>query len=133
MAQNPPDWFRGAEIILGLISLAVSMIILLNPGYGTGTLILLLSFGLLLSAARTIATAGLRQLETRIKRIGIAGGSLVIAIVLIVIFYPGIGGSTLVYLLSGGLIVQGLARVAHVAHRGHPSWLRGYPRLRSGS
>lgn len=125
MTQNPPDWFRGAEIILGMISIIISVAIFLNPGYGTATLILLLSFGLLFNAIRMIATGGVMVLERSFRGVGLAGGALVLAIVLLVVFYPGLGLSTIISLLASGLIIQGLGRITHVAHRGHPPWVRG--------
>jgi len=125
MTQKPPDWFRGVEIVLGIISIAISIAILVNPGYGNGTLILLLSFGLLFTAVRMIATGGVKHLEKIFRGAGVAGGALVLAIFLLVVIYPGLGGSTIISLIASGLIIQGLGRITHVGHRGHPPWVRG--------
>ena len=96
------------------------MAILLNPGYGTATLILLLSFGLLFNAVRMIATGGVTHLEKSFRGLGVAGGALVLAIALLVVFYTGLAVSTIISLLASGLIIQGLGRIAHVAHVGIP-------------
>ena len=124
MAQNPPDWFRGAEIIFGLVSVLISMVIILNPGYGNGTLVLLLSLGLFFNAVRMISTGGVGHLSRSFRGIGLIGGALVVTIVALGFFSPGLGISTVISLLASGLIVQGAARIANVAHAGHPRWLR---------
>jgi hypothetical protein len=100
------------------------MVVFLNPGFGTTTLVFLLSFGLLFNAIRMAATGGVSIHTRSFRGIGLAGGAVIIAIVLLVIFYPGIGVSTIILLLASGLIIQGLGRIAQVAHRGHPRWLR---------
>src|SRR5713226_2312629 len=100
MAQIPPDWFRGAEIILGLTSVLISMVIILNPGYGTGTLVLLLSLGLFFNALRMISSGGVGHLSRRFRGLGLAGGALIVTIVLLEFFSPGLGISTLSSLLA---------------------------------
>src|SRR5207247_1682375 len=124
MAQTPPDWFRGAEIILGLTSVLISMVLVLNPGYGTDTLVLLLSFGLLFNAVRMISSGGVAHLSRSFRGVGLVGGAVVVTIVVLGFFSPGLGVSTLISLLASGLIIQGAARLANVAHAGHPRWLR---------
>ena len=73
MAQNPPDWFRGAEIIFGLVSVLISMVIILNPGYGNGTLVLLLSLGLFFNAVRMISSGGVGHLSRSFRGMGLIG------------------------------------------------------------
>src|SRR5438445_596747 len=124
LSHTPPDWFRGAEIIFGLVSVLISMVIILNPGYGNETLVLLLSLGLFFNAVRMISSGGVGHLSRNFRGMGLIGGALVVAIVALGFFSPGLGISTLISLLASGLIVQGAARLANVAHAGHPRWLR---------
>ncbi len=120
----PPDWFRGAEIILGFISVAISLLVILNPGYGPETLVLLLSLGLIFNAVRMISAGGIRYLPRGFRGIGLAAGVVVVLVVSLEFLSPGLGVSALISLLASALVIQGGARLANVAHAGHPRWLR---------
>jgi hypothetical protein len=42
-----PDWYRGLAVVVGLISIALAFVVLLDPLLGIATLVLLLGFALL--------------------------------------------------------------------------------------
>lgn len=123
---HSPYWFRVAEVILGLATLVLAVVVLANPGYGTGQLVLLLAAALLFSAVRMIATGSTKRRLMSIEGLVLAGGgAMAVAVIGFVVFFPGLSLKTLIFLLAGSLTIQGLGRILHSAGRGHPSWLRG--------
>lgn len=121
-----PVWFRVSEVVLGLASVVVSVVILANLSYQTTELTLLLSVALLFSAIRMIAAGGVRRRLARFEAFGLLGGGLLIlAAVMVVVALPGLSFETLIFLLAISLTIQGLGRILHSTGRGHPMWLRG--------
>jgi len=111
---------------VGLISVAISVVVLANPGSGAQNLVGLLALALTFSAVRMIATGGVRRRLMSLEGLGLAGGGmLALAMVVAVVFVPGLSLQTLVLLLAVSLTVQGLGRVLHSWGRGAPRWLRG--------
>jgi uncharacterized membrane protein HdeD (DUF308 family) len=122
----PPNWFRGLEVLLGLASVVVSVVILANPNYQTEDLVLLLSGALLFSAIRTIAAGGLRKRLAMLERAGLLGVGLLAALILVlVIFLPGLSYETLVFLFAISLTAQGVGRIIPSTRKIEPRWLRG--------
>ncbi|MDG6983466.1 MAG: hypothetical protein JRN28_02800 [Nitrososphaerota archaeon] len=122
----PPHWLRLSEVILGLASVVVSVVVLANLDYQTSELVLLLSVALVFSAVRMMVSGGFRKGLARLESLGLLGGGLLTAALLAVgIVLPGMSFETLVFLLAITLAIQGLGRVLHSTKRGHPAWLRG--------
>ncbi|HLQ06692.1 MAG TPA: hypothetical protein VK126_02950 [Nitrososphaerales archaeon] len=125
-AEGPPRWFRALEVVLGLASVVVSVVILANLNYQTEDLVVLLSVALLFSAIRTMVAGGLRKRLASFERLGLLGVGLLAALVLlIVIFLPGLSYQTLVFLFAISLTAQGLGRIIPSTRRIEPRWLRG--------
>lgn len=121
-----PFWFRTAEVLFGASSGAIALFVIADPSFGDQNLILLLSFALIFTAVRMIATGGVRKNLVSIEGLGLAGGGLIaLALVVAVVAVPGLSLETLVFLLAISLTIQGLGRVLHSAGRGAPRWLRG--------
>ncbi|MDA4119215.1 MAG: DUF308 domain-containing protein [Thaumarchaeota archaeon] len=126
LADAPPNWFRAFEVVLGLASVVVSVVILANPNYQTEDLVLLLSAALLFSTVRTIVSGGLRRRLASFERLGLIGvGLLATLILLLVILLPGLSYQTLVFLFAISLTAQGLGRIIPSTRRIEPRWLRG--------
>ncbi|MDA4126580.1 MAG: DUF308 domain-containing protein [Thaumarchaeota archaeon] len=124
-AEAPPRWFRALEVVLGLASVVVAVVILANPNYQTEELVILLSVALLFSAVRTIASGGLRKRLARLERLGLVGvGVLAALVLLLVIFQPGLSYQSLVFLFAISLTAQGLGRIIPSTRRFEPRWLR---------
>jgi len=122
----PPYWLRASEVVLGLSSVVLSIVILANLSFQTSQLVLLLSVALLFSAVRMVAAGEVRRRLASLEGFGLVGGGLLAAaVVLVVIFFPDLSFETLVFLFAITLIIQGLGRVVHSAGRSHPLWLRG--------
>jgi len=121
-----PYWFRVGEVFFGLFTVAVSVVVLANPNYGTLHLVILLALALVFSAVRMIVTGSVRKGLRSLEGVGLAGGGL-LALLLVVaaVMVPGLSLETLVFLLAVSLTIQGLGRVLHSLGRGPPRWLRG--------
>ncbi len=122
----PPYWLRVAEVIFGLLSVAIAVVVLANPAAGAQDMVLLLAFALNFSAVRMIAAGSIRERLKSIEGIGLAaGGLLALTLVVAVVFLPGLSLRTLILLLAWSLTIQGLGRILQSAGRGLPRWLRG--------
>lgn len=96
-----------------------------SPGFGEQNLILILSFALIFSAVRMIATGGIKKSLVSIEGLGLAGGGLLaLATVVAVLVVPGLSLQTLVLLLAVSLTIQGLGRILHSWGKESPRWLR---------
>ncbi len=113
------------EVVFGLVSCAIAVIVITNPDYGAQNLVLLLSLALMFSAVRMIAAGGARERLKSFEGIGMAGGGVIALILVIaVLLLPGLSLQTLVFLLAVSLTIQGLGRMLHSLGRGPPRWLR---------
>lgn len=120
-----PHWFRAVEVIFGLATVVISLVVIANPNYGAQNLVALLSLALIFSAVRMIASGGVRKRLKSIPGLGVVGSGVVALILVVaVVFEPGLSLETLVILLAISLTVQGLGRMLYSAGRGSPGWLR---------
>jgi len=123
MEGEPPRVVRVAEMVLGALSIIITLIVVLNPSFGTATIVSLLAFAVILNSFRIVSSGG-AFLPAMLRGITVGLGILTAIIVAIVILSPSIGLATLTLVFAIGLAIQGLARLAHTAHVGHPRWLR---------
>ncbi|MGD0477136.1 MAG: hypothetical protein ABSB29_03085 [Nitrososphaerales archaeon] len=124
MEQKQPGWLRVLEIVLGLLSITVALVVVLNHAYTKGTVPSLLVFAVLLNSVRIASAGGVRHLPALRRGLSLALGVAAAAIVVLVIVLPGLGFTTFALLLATGLAIQGLDRLSNVTHLGHPRWLR---------
>jgi hypothetical protein len=120
-----PYWFRTIEVVFGLLTSILAAIVITNPYYGTQNLVVLLSLAMVFNAVRTIAAGGVKETLKSLQALGLAAtGAITLALVVSVLFVPGLSLQTLVFLLAVGFTVQGLGRMLHSVGRGPPRWLR---------
>jgi uncharacterized membrane protein HdeD (DUF308 family) len=113
-------------LVFGLIATAFGVLVLIFPGLGITTLIVVLSVGLLFASFRVISFLGLRPLPTSLKTAAAVTGIIGIVLALLVALFPGYGAATLIAILSFGLLVYGLSRILQgYSHRTTESWHRG--------
>lgn len=124
MEPKPPHWLRELEIILGLLSIIIALVAVLNYESAKGTVPTLLVFAVLLNSVRIASTGGARHLPAFRRGLSLSLGVVAAAVVAVVILVPGLGFATFTLLLATGLAIQGLDRLSHVTHLGHPRWLR---------
>ena len=105
---------RILQIIVGIIVIALSIAVIVNPGFGIEFLVFLLSITLFVVGIERISIAFLpyiRKSSTRISNIVLGGLAIILAI--IVIAFPIFAIGFLVTLLAIGLLFIGAARIIH--------------------
>lgn len=145
MATPPPTPHRTetairlTEVVLGLASVVVSVVVLANPLISIGTLIVLLASALAFDGVRAVVTGGvhpagwrrsvtkdLRSTLRWLRHLGYLGfGLITVGVVLAVLLNPRLSETTLLYLLAAGVVVLGLGRVLRGLGPDAPAWLRG--------
>jgi uncharacterized membrane protein HdeD (DUF308 family) len=121
-----PYWFRVVEVIFGLLSVIISLVVIVSPDYGAQNLVPLLSLALIFSAVRMIAAGGVRERLKSLEGLGVVGaGVTALILVIAVVLVPGLSLQTLVLLLAISMTVQGIGRMLYSTGRGPPRWLRG--------
>jgi uncharacterized membrane protein HdeD (DUF308 family) len=127
-----PYWFRVVEVIFGFLTVVISAIIITNPDYGAKNLVPLLSLALIFNAARMVVSGGAWRRLKSFEGLGLLGGGVTaLALVIAVLFVPGLSLRTLIFLLAVSVTIQGLGRMLHSMGRGLPRLLRG-PSLTTG-
>ena len=105
---------RILQIIVGIIAIALSIGVIINPGFGIEILVFLLSVSLFVVGIERVSISFLpyiRKSSTRISNIVLGG--LAIALSIIVIGFPIFTIGFLVTLLALGLLFIGIARIVH--------------------
>ena len=105
---------RILQIIVGIIAIALSIAVLINPGFGIGILVFLLSLTLFVVGIERVSIGFLPYITKSSTRISnIVLGGLAIALAIIVIAFPIFTIGLLVTLLALGLLFIGVARIVH--------------------
>jgi uncharacterized membrane protein HdeD (DUF308 family) len=112
---QPSKSIRIVQIVLGAIAVVLSLVIIINPGIGIVTLILLLSITLLIVGFERIAAGIFADLKRSSRAGNIVLGALTIVLGFAVIAFPALATIFLVTLLSVGLFFLGIARIIHGA------------------
>jgi uncharacterized membrane protein HdeD (DUF308 family) len=119
-------WLRGLEIVTGSLAMLLGVLVLLFPGWGVATLVLLLSIGLVFTGIRSISLVGFSRLPNGLRILSAIAGIISLILALLVALFPGFGVLTLMILVSFGLIVYGFSRIfLAYALRTMAGWLRG--------
>lgn len=112
--MNPlkqPRWLRGLEIATGLLAMLLGLLVLLFPGWGVSTLVVLLSIGLIFVGVRSISLVGFSRLPNGLKILSVIAGIISLILALLVLLFPGYGVLTLIIVVSFGLLVYGFSRI----------------------
>ncbi len=116
---------RIAQIVFGVIAIALSLAIIINPGAGITTLVFLLSVTLLAAGAERIAVGMLPNLKNSSRISNIILGIISIGLGFSVLAYPLSTTLVLVTLLAAGLLVLGIARIIQgVTNKNVSKWSR---------
>jgi uncharacterized membrane protein HdeD (DUF308 family) len=110
--KSQPGWIRLFRIIFGLVAIAASFFVLAEPGLGVFTLVLLLSFAMIMLGVARLARAFSHSLFSKGHRafdaiVGILG----IMLGLFVLADPLLGASTLVLLLAFATMIYGVGSI----------------------
>jgi uncharacterized membrane protein HdeD (DUF308 family) len=112
--KNVSKGIRILQIIVGIIAIALSIAVIVNPGFGIEILVFLLSLTLLVVGIERVSIGFLPYITKSSTRISnIVLGGLAIALAIIVIGFPIFTIGLLVTLLALGLLFIGVARIVH--------------------
>ena len=112
--QGISKGIRILQIIVGIIAIALSIAVIVNPGFGIEILVFLVSLTLLVVGIERVSIAFLPYIKKSSTRISnIVLGGLAIALSIIVIAFPIFTIGLLVTLLALGLLFIGAARIVH--------------------
>lgn len=127
--MDSPRGTRILQIVLGGIAIALSLGVILNPGFGIATLILLLSATLLVIGIERVVT-GFTQSNrsSKLSKFGNIGlGALVALLGIAVLAFPIFTTEVLITLLALGLLFIGIARIIHgLTNKNISKWSRGF-------
>ncbi len=99
---------RGISAVAGVVSIVLAAVVLGFPGYGALTLIVLLSYGLVVYGLGRIYLAyAVKAAPGWLKALGGAVGVLDVILSVVVLALPGLALLTLAVLLSLALLVTG--------------------------
>ena len=116
---------RALWIILGITAMILSIVVLVYPGIGIATLIVLLSVGMLSAGFMLMAIGFLAENTSGVIRaLLVIVGLISLALSIMVLVYPGLGTATLIILLSIEVIVMGAGAIGSGLIGGQSGWVR---------
>lgn len=121
-----PGWLRGFEIVTGLLSMVMGVLVFVFPDWGVSTLVILLSFGIMSAGFRSISLVGYSDVSSGVRAVSVISGVISLIVALLILVFPSFGVLTLLLFASSGLLVYGVGRV-FLAYKltGTIGWLRG--------
>lgn len=120
-----PGWLRALEVVTGLLSMVLGVLVLVFPDWGVSTLVVLLSIGLIFAGFRSISLVGYSSLSKALRAVSVIAGIISLIFAFLVLIFPGIAILTLLILVSVGLIVYGFGRIYIASTLKTVGWIRG--------
>jgi uncharacterized membrane protein HdeD (DUF308 family) len=103
---------RALSVISGIISLIFAAVVALFPGYGALSLLILVSFGLMVYGfGRIFLVSTLKSTAGWLRGMIVAVGVLDIILSVVVVLLPGLALLTLALILSVALLVSGVEMI----------------------
>ncbi len=124
MAQRPPQWLQPLEVVMGILSITVALVVLLSIGNSMRSLVSLLSLSMVFFSIMSIVEGGVRKYSSFFRALGLLGGLAVGAIAIINLFDPGLRFATLVTLFASAFVVYGIIRLANILDFQRPLSMR---------
>jgi uncharacterized membrane protein HdeD (DUF308 family) len=120
------SWLPSLDILFGSINVILAILVIVYPGLGVSILVFMLSFALfIMGGARIIVGIFTKDLKNRLKVANVIVGILTLILSIVAISYSELGTTILIYLISVGLIINGMMRViVGVSTRVFPDWFR---------
>ena len=124
--EKPTRWLHSLDILFGSINVILAILVIIYPGLGISILVFILSWALfVMGSARIVVGIFTKDLKNRLKAANIIVGILTLTMGIIAIGYSGLGTTMLIYLISLGLIINGITRViVGVSTKVFPDWFR---------
>ena len=118
---------RILQIIVGVIAIALSIAVIVNPGFGIEFLVFLISIILFIVGIERISIGFLPNMTKSSRITNIVLGGLTIGLAIVVIAFPIFAIGFLVTLLAVGLAFIGIARIAHgIFDKQASKWSRAF-------
>ena len=122
---NMSTGMRALWLILGIAAIALSMAILFYPGLGIGTLIILLSIGIMIGGFMLLGAGFLSTNKSGgMRALMVIIGLAAVAFSILVLVYPGLGNATLILLLAIEVMVVGIGAIVQGASGDQAGWIR---------
>jgi uncharacterized membrane protein HdeD (DUF308 family) len=128
---------RATEVLVGLVSAGLSIVVLANPLISVHTLGLVLAAALSLEGLRLLITGGIhrdwwRRVERNVRstalwmrRLGRVGiGLILVALVAAILLVPGVSDAAFLYVLAFGVVLVSVDRMLPAVGWETPDWLR---------
>lgn len=115
------------QIVLGIITIGISLAIIVNPGFGIEFLVSLLSIILFVVGIERISIGFLPNMAKSSRISNIILGALTIGLAILVLALPFLALGFLVTLLAIGLLFIGIARIVHgIIDKQASKWSRAF-------
>jgi uncharacterized membrane protein HdeD (DUF308 family) len=121
-----PSWSRSLDLVLGLVIVAVSLWIVLDPSLAQRTIVLTIAIALaVVGFVRIIKTIFMKRLDTRARitkgTVGVVATMLSMGVVL----FPDLAITFLVTMVTFAIMLMGMSRIV-VGHleKGMATWAR---------
>ncbi|MEE9592536.1 MAG: DUF308 domain-containing protein [Thermoplasmata archaeon] len=127
MEGKTPTWLRVLTIVLGIVGLIAGILVLVFPGVGLATLIIIMAIGLLFLGITRLGMSIVEPgLPGWLRALGVVVGILALILWVLVLVFPGFGAVLLIAFLAVGLIFHGIDRVSvDGMNQDAPGWSRG--------
>lgn len=127
MEVKTPSWWRGLEVLAGLLVLALAVIVLADPQFVLTTLVYVIGAALVIGGLSRIGVGLFARIFSPAARGLNLGGGIIAAIIgIVAILDPSLGGDVLILILAGAILLVGVVEiVVGVLARHRPIWLRG--------
>jgi len=122
------NWLRVFDIIFGLISVILSVVVLAYQELTILTLIFILSFVLLvLGIARVFGGIFAKYLTGKIRALNVGIGFVAVVLGILALVYTDLTIQLLIYIISFALLLNGVARLVIGSYvKAFPKWVRGF-------
>jgi uncharacterized membrane protein HdeD (DUF308 family) len=122
---NTPGWMRAFKIALGILIVALSLIVIVNPIIGFLSIVWLLGVILFVIGIEMIVSHVFTPHKSRFA--GIALGIAVIVLAIIAIAFPLITSIILISLLGIALLFSGISKIIHgINDKYGKKWHKGF-------
>ena len=106
-----PGWLRALEILTGVLAVILCVVVLVYPGLGVASLVIILAVALIFVGIRSLIVASHKRIPKGYRVLNAVFGVLALFFGIIIPALPGVAVLTLVELLAIGLIFYGAGRI----------------------
>jgi uncharacterized membrane protein HdeD (DUF308 family) len=126
LSEKLPNWYRGIQIVLGIVAIVLAVLVLLLFEFAVAFMIFLFALGLMIVGfSGIISGASSTAIPSWRRSLSIVLGVLSIVVAILAIIFPLTGISILIILLAIGLLINGIIGIDSGATNSDlPGWHR---------